>query len=318
MAELNKLQVQVFGRRVNYEPNTFIGGIGGSINTKELMAAKMDDGISANDIKNFQVDGNNNVSFYIKKEYYFLSSVFSSTVIGDVVTYFIDAGRKNVLDFNEVEFMQGQTGLKQVSNHISLANRAYESSGIEILHYYATLFSSGFLRNAASCRRVYLPNVITTSASQDSTRAFVGIKTNCKFYINKNWRSHPTLETNYEWVRDIRSGVLVEIDNYTPPSSITDLTISDITSTTAKVNFTPPSSVNGIDFYEIWSDDGTNDPQQLYLPRLQEITASGQIITGLKPLTQYKIKLATCDIYWNGSGNSDTPAFSNEVIFTTL
>ena len=89
------------------------------------------------------------------------------------------------------------------------------------------------------------------------------------------------------------------------------------------LNFTAPApSTNPIDFYEVWIESLDNlDIVRQYLPITQEITATGQIITGLLPTTTYKLRLCTVDTMYNGTGQ-DTDvsrrAFSNEIIFTTL
>ena len=82
------------------------------------------------------------------------------------------------------------------------------------------------------------------------------------------------------------------------------------------LNFTPPSSANALDFYEVWLDDGTDNPVQKYCI-FDEISASGATLSGLVSGRTYKLKIAACDVYWNGSGLSTTPAFSNEITFVT-
>lgn len=75
-------------------------------------------------------------------------------------------------------------------------------------------------------------------------------------------------------------------------------------------NFTPPTSLNALDFYEVWVDDGDNDPAQLFYPHGEISGDGGEIAI---PINTLKVKIAACDEFWNGSGMSETPAFSNEI-----
>lgn len=56
---------------------------------------------------------------------------------------------------------------------------------------------------------------------------------------------------------------------------------------------------------------GVENYRQTQIP-WQEITASGQAVTGLKSLTEYEIKLVACDTFWNRS------EYSNTITVTTL
>ena len=101
------------------------------------------------------------------------------------------------------------------------------------------------------------------------------------------------------------------VTNFDTPNAITDLSVSDITAKTCRLNFTVPTAkVNAIDFYEVWYYDGT-DLMHLFVPR-QEITGSGEVILDLRADTIHTIKIQVRDYLYNGS------EFSNEVTFRTL
>ncbi|MBJ2125334.1 leucine-rich repeat protein, partial [Flavobacterium sp. IB48] len=78
------LRKTIFGR-VKSKPNTFIGGIAGTINTPALLAAKI--GVSTSQIKDFKVIGND-IQFKINIIYQIPSNAFSGNTS---ITYFNDS-----------------------------------------------------------------------------------------------------------------------------------------------------------------------------------------------------------------------------------
>ena len=69
------------------EPNTFVGGVGTIYPTEVEMATKID--VSSSDIINYQVDANNNVSFFVDQQY----ELFVNGFNGDTdITYYVDLG----------------------------------------------------------------------------------------------------------------------------------------------------------------------------------------------------------------------------------
>lgn len=137
--------------------------------------------------------------------------------------------------------------------------------------------------------------------------------------------STPTLLYGGTLDRNVRSWVISGaeiryVDNFEPPPyEVTDLSVSDITATSAVLNFTPPvGSLNGVDFYEVWIYDGTA-LKDLFVPRM-EITGSGAIITGLNKGRIQTVKIVTRDTLYNcleDINNPGTPIFSNEIKFYT-
>ena len=54
-------------RKEGYKPNTFIGGVGASLSSPNHFEQYFI-GLNEEDIQNFQIDANNNISFYIEKD----------------------------------------------------------------------------------------------------------------------------------------------------------------------------------------------------------------------------------------------------------
>lgn len=73
------------------DPNHWIGGVGATSITSASDFADLSDDLSAGDIKNFQIDGNNNVSFYVDISYTFNNGSLSNDTD---ITYFIDGDGK--------------------------------------------------------------------------------------------------------------------------------------------------------------------------------------------------------------------------------
>ena len=110
---------------------------------------------------------------------------------------------------------------------------------------------------------------------------------------------------------------LIEVTDTTKPNQITDLSFSNITSSSVDVSFTPPISTNNLDFYEVyierqdldyWHEIRVQQRNTIH----QEIIGSGDTINNLLANVDYKIKIVACDEFWNKS------EISNEIEITTL
>lgn len=299
-----------------YKPNTFIGGIGLDITTKEELALKL--AVSISDIKEFKIAGVN-VEFYISKNYNIPIDCFSNydTFTSSFNYYFIDVdGRvqitktRSFADNSDINFLfPNLITWEEQSNGFSIdgPNNIYlpkcnSTTGIYTFHNWR-----------GGVNRLYIPLLTYLGAE-----AFFNYKINPStkkniIYIN------PSIASNDKILNAKSKGAIIrEVTNFTSPSKIADLSVSK-TETTITLIFTTPSSFNVIDFHEIWiKEKEVFDPKTEYLPNDFEITGSNQILTGLKSNTEYIVKLATCDIMYNGSGMSDTPSFSNVVEFRTL
>lgn len=86
--------------RRDYEPNTFIGRAGEVLTDKSVLADKYN-GISVQNIKNFHIDSNMNVSCHINKNYSIKRDAFRNTAINGI-TYYIDIDGRcvDLDDFN--------------------------------------------------------------------------------------------------------------------------------------------------------------------------------------------------------------------------
>jgi len=106
--------------------------------------------------------------------------------------------------------------------------------------------------------------------------------------------------------RDTWGANIIEIQDVTPPNAITDLSVSDIFSEGFRLIFTTPNSLNNLDFYEVWLENidlGEWETERVKgrYNIYQEITASGDFVTGLQPNTNYRVWVYACDEYWNRS-----------------
>jgi hypothetical protein len=339
--------MQVWGRQAKvYEPNTFIGGIGTTENTASLLAFRL--GIPESAIKFFNVIGNN-ISAYIDGYWSPQQSAFRQKA--DLV-YFYDLSEKGINVFADVRLFQQGSAFVNLK-YIYLKNTTYISdysflftktllniflekvtelgvtqtirdTNVRNLRLPAlTVFSGNSMfadtNRLSSRKRLYVPMLNITMAQSSYNNIFGTVISGLIIYTHPDMATanggnpHPSI------VNAISQGAIIRyVTSFVPPSNISDLSVSTITATTAVINFTPPASINGIDFYEIWLDDGTGKLEQKYFPWQQELTASGQTITGLTPATTYRLRLCAIDNFYNGAGQSDTPAFSNEIIFATL
>ncbi|MEM4935383.1 MAG: fibronectin type III domain-containing protein [Thermoplasmata archaeon] len=305
-------------RNVDYKPNTFFGGVGNTITNPEMMAAKMS-GINAGYIKSFAIDENNNISFYVNKNWALSDKAFEEN---KDLTYIISANNKltnigyTLSGGNDVNLFNASNCEWALSYNITFIGRqAIQRSGLKKMYYpkCTGLGNNGF--GALSNFKAYFPELTQMGTGLTS---FTASYASSKAYFNPYLRTSNNGGINAEIQEFItKGGTVVWTDSLVPPSSITDLSVTPST-TTATVTFTPPASTNAIDFYEVWLEEvGSFNPVHRFTPRDQELTASGQTITGLTSGKTYKLRLATCDVFYNGSGMSETPAFSNEIIFTT-
>jgi hypothetical protein len=299
-------------------PNTFIGGIGAVANTPALLATALG-GIAESDITDFSVDGSNNVACKINKKLVLSNNRFYAPGFYDnIITYWFDLQGK--IEGVGTNFMRVQTNLKAIYFPRLKSADNFFCYNTPILYRYLPKLQRVTLGNYKpifSGQRLYAP-LAELGISSGDNNTFLLVDSNLQLYTNI------LNETNNGGSQDgdidklvLNGGEAHFIANTTPPANITDLSVSVITSTTVILNFTPPTSTNSLSFYEVWLSDGTDDPIQLYTP-FKEIYASGQILIGLVLGTSYTIKIAACDEFYNGSGLSETPAYSNEITFSTL
>lgn len=327
------------------EPNTFIGGIGGSINTPALLAAKFTN-VTETDIENFVVDVNNNISCYIDDtiDTVLVTKAFLNNT---AITYFISTGVAFGLYVIELEVFRNATNLKivdsynlsfqgassfrsasgllyiNVPNQSTLyASREHQSNTQLKIAKYRNVTSMGTaaagFSSCINAQHILLPQCTSYRQTADLNAPFYNIASGCKIYV------HPSMLTNNGGGLDVAlayavtfGAVIVSYDDSTSPSAVSDLSSSNITTTSVDLDFTTPSSANTIQHYEVWIERTDIDEWHVdrvvgrYTPK-ELITSSGSTISGLVSGTPYKVYLITCDEYYNES------AKSNEVTFTTL
>ena len=279
--------------------NLFIGGVSSTISSAALLAFKLN--ISIGRVTNFVVDGSN-----IKCK--IIGSYWSGDWNDDNnLTYFDD---KNGL-VTSVGYIRNNPNLYywNTPNCLNFTNGYF---GRECPLLQNAIFpNANILRIDAfyesKCNRFYIPRVIDLGGSVGDTNAFYYISfSNPGTYIIY---AHPNLATNNAGNPDgdlqeaISYGATVRyVTNFVAPNPVTTLAAGTIAATTVQLNFTAPTgSTNAIDYYECWA----NGVQK------NNITASGQNITGLTTETSYNIKLIAVDIFYNKS------VVSNAIIVST-
>lgn len=310
-AQFNPAQWYSYGSNVSGY-NTFIGGIGGTINTKELLAAKI--GVSAGAIKNFSVVGSE-VRFRISINYgssgtWFTGETSSNRNPG--ITYYKDIDNKvtslkiGAFYSNQQQMLITRIYFKNVSQigdycFLGDGQRSYIQY-IDLPNCTSALVGQHF-KNLPDLKKVNIPLLTSLGSSALDNNCFFNIPATAKIYANTSLQTSNAgaEEGDIAYARG-RGATIVYVLNQTPPNPITNLSIGTVTSTSIQVNFTAPTgSTNAIDFYEVWLNG---------FP-YQEISGSGQTITGLTTGTSYEIEVKPVDIYYNKSS-------SNKITQSTL
>lgn len=324
-------------RKRSFVPNTFIGGIGDTINTPELMATKISTDIKH--IKNFKVDSNNNISFYVGVDYNFINPGFD----GMPITYYIDLDSKaKYSETSQVIFrtysmkavlLNGLTGVRSsMFRYASIPFLNLENIEISSNSYlFATADTAHSLRlpeltnvslsfaSGSNITRCYIPKVTSWYNDNNVNTPFINISLGCKIYVKPSeltaYGGQPPFALTY--ARDTRGAILISVDDFTPPSQVIDLSADLITTSGCRLNFSAPSSINLLSFYEVWverQDLGEWETERVIqrYNYYKEVELSGDTIEGLISGVSYRVKIIACDVYWNRS------EFSNEITVTTL
>ena len=335
----------------NQPPNVFIGNVGHILTS----AADVINAFSVPDfaVYNFKIDGNNNVSFYAGRDFIWERGADNSGWLyqNSDISYFWDIGGH--LSAMRVRTLGSTESGKQLKSFISTSPLCYMTGVSTYMFYRNPLLTDFYFPGAnrftardfyqSKISHLYLPNVSQLSQTfyaihvpvkiyignyqgtgMDDLNMFINIISGSYIYF------HPThLTSNAGGLADAlayaqgRGAILRPVHNKVLPNKITDLSLSNITTTSVQVNFTMPAvTQNPIEYFEVWLEEiGTLDIVRRFLPVQQTLTASGQTITGLKPNTEYSLKLATIDTMYNGTGQDTDPerrAFSNTINFATL
>lgn len=230
--------------RQNLVFNAFFGAIGSTINTAELLLAQLDtsNGLTVENIKNFQVFGSNNVSCFIDTPY----GLGGSTVLGltgfsnnQNLTYLIGgdnfsslAGARILQSSSNIKFLHaafatlwgfagaqgalsGMTRLKKINVEnigFSQGRNTLSGASIKLLnlktHTGLTLINLGYqaFQSLSSLERLNIKNVVTMSISYITNSFFNNINTNCKIYYNSELGAKDRRAFNYV---SYNSGVVV-------------------------------------------------------------------------------------------------------------
>lgn len=265
---MQSLKKYYFGKQ-KAKVNTFIGGIGGTINTPALLASKL--GISENRIKLFKVTGVDVECAIIGGSYVIPNNAFSNfnSQFPNVLTYYIDSGLVTGID----NCFFGQTNVLRF-DFLNVINVGQNT-------FYNT-----------KANRYYIPKC-TSLGTPLNNGIFFGIDANSKIYLNDVIRTINSGSEDGDVVAARSLGAIIRyVTDFTKPNAVTNLSVGLIYNTAVQLNFTPPAvSANPIDFYECYANGKLQN----------EITASGQFITGLTPSTNYNITVVAVDIFYNKS-----------------
>lgn len=314
------IQNTIFGKS-NYKVNTYIGGIGDTINTPALLATKL--GISSNRIKMFRILDNNIECAIIGGTY----SLPNNSWLNSNITYFIDEKNLAVTDesrvFRSATLLQKiklnglrNTGDESFTNtnlaEISLPNVTnlkgrYGSFRINpklkrIILPEASYSEWSFsgMDGCPSLEIVYIPKLaVLRSGSSAALNNFVFSSNKIGFKIYASLLAQTSyfgaVDKDIAWAIANRSAIVRYVTDFTPPNAVIDLSVTPINNTSMKFQFTPPYSQNGIDFYEVYVNG-------VYK---QELKASSDVITGFVENTNYTISLIAVDNFYNKSDLSN-------------
>ena len=293
---MQSLKKFYFGKQKVKVPNTFIGGIGGTINTPALLASKL--GISESRIRLFKVTGVDVECAIVGGSYDIPSKCFRNPVLG--ITYYNDSeGLVNVLNSECFGGSSGETALTSVNfpKATSVVESFNYTPNLKIIELPKATSITGAAFAFSYKRRIYAPLCNVLGSSNLNNNVFQTITGNPTIYVN------PLLQTSNSGAADgdlqsaITQGATIRyVTNFTPPNPVTNLSTGTIYNTAVQLNFTPPTSVNGVDFYECYANGKL----------MNEIKSSGEYIAGLTASTNYNIRIVAVDMFYNKSELSNT------------
>ena len=275
-----------FGKQKVKVPNTFIGGIGGTINTPALLASRL--GISENRIKLFKVTG---------------VDVECAIVGGSYV-----AGLDFMGNLSELTFFNDSAGLitsnspsqgKMFSKCYNLQTVILPNISI-IYGVYGNWVFENTYGNYTKWKAFYAPKLVQLGSSVINNGDVFrnNFSNNIKLYTNPYLQTINSggVEGDLALFDSLGTNSVVYVTNFTPPNPVTNLSVGTIYNTAVQLNFTPPTSVNGVDFYECYANGKL----------MNEIKSSGDYIAGLTASTNYNIRIVAVDMFYNKSELSNT------------
>jgi hypothetical protein len=291
--------------------NTYFGNVADIYpNVSDLATAL---GTTQNNIDLFETDSNNNIRCSIIDNY---SSSFSGA---DLSFYYDFEGKGNFV----ISTRRGNRCIDYSS--ALLLEQAFRNSPINCIIIPNVTNNENIDATAAfaqceQLRRVYMPKWFNTDVSGTFYFGWLDVN-NCVGYFNKDLETinsgnlHPSIQRflNRSATNEARF-----VQNTDKPNAVTDLSVSNITTNSVQLDFTaPPVNTNANDFYYVYIDYLDISFEFKYSTRHEisafydEITGSGDIITGLPSGTQINLQIQTVDYYHNVSN------YSNIVTFTT-
>jgi hypothetical protein len=301
--------------------NTVFGGIGDVISTPALLSDQIS--LTEENIELFEIDSDNSIRFSSTDFYQNRTNNYKSNnttfyydfdgKIGRLSQYFfeLDSPINRIISFSNAELEVQCFRLLTVCEYI-------------ILPEVTTSIGGGNINQINTLKRIYLPkwyNDDNSSFGGTTYEIFFGLASN----NNTIWYFQKTLETiqagtPHESLQRIISdgGQIRYIDNFDKPNAVADLSVSNITSNSVQLDFTPPTvNTNANDFYYVYIDYVGIIFKFKYSTRheisafFKEISASGDVLTGLPSGTEITMQIQTVDYYHNVSD------YSNIVTFTT-
>jgi hypothetical protein len=295
---MNQVAWQIFGGS-KLKANTFIGGVASTITTSGALATKLE--IASNRITNFKIVGSD-IECRISGSYVIPDSAF---IRDTSITYYYDYENCTLINYRA---FRDCTNLSEVvfDNVTYIDSQAfYKSVNLKkaILKSVITIGSQAFDGDGiiSKLSTLYAPNCTILGGT-------IGFDFVFRNQLNVIFYCHPSLATNNAGAPDgditntaFSNKVIPRyVTNYTPPSSITNLSVGNVYGTAVQLNFTAPSSTNAIDYYELWQNG-------VYIKNV----VSGEYIIGLTANTSYIFEIKSVDIFYNKS------TFSNSLSVTT-
>ena len=165
-------------RKEGYKPNTFIGGVGASLSSPNHFEQYFI-GLNEEDIQNFQIDANNNISFYIEKDYDIKQFFFKNE---NDASYYIDS-EGYLKKINQGSF-KGLPNFKCFYSPSMISHRSgggyggFGNMGLLKSMYLPLLehTENSFINNNEKAKLLYFPNLREIWLQNVGRKSFYGLK----------------------------------------------------------------------------------------------------------------------------------------------
>lgn len=300
---MNPHQWFLLGFSGQKQPNTFIGGVAGTINTSQLLADKLlnldNTAFNANNIENFTIIGND-IQCFIKTDYKIRDDSFSGNLS---IKYYRDTGNKLKMLNNRV-FISANSmveikadGMQQLIGTFAFSNTAIRNL---IFPNLTTAGNSSFGNNLASPTVqtfIYIPIVQNLGGSVLNNDVFKEIKAGSIIIVNPAMQTVNGGAEDGDLVNARNLGAEIRYKtNSTAPNVVADLAVTQVWEDAVKLSWTTPSgSTNAIESFDLYQNDVF----------IKNITGNEAFATNLLPSTNYSFKLISVDIFYNKSSFSN-------------